>query len=240
MKSQIRIFIIAIFPFLLMSCQDDEEQATTWISLGEVQNDYNGSGETVIQLDNGEVLIPTNTIPHYDDDERIALSFSNYEEGAAEFEATVYNTKDVLTKDIVKLTEENEEELGNDPIHVHEQDIWISDKYLNIYFEYLGSGYVSHFINMATDEENKYDKNGRLILTFKHNAYHDYMHYWFPGLVSFDMESLREGNETSVDFVVLIKDYDKTIVVWEDTYEFGAENKSSHHLKDIPTTETIK
>ncbi len=239
MKTQLKFFIIAIFPFLLMSCNDDDEPAETWISLGEVKE---VNDDVVIALDNGQTLIPTYSIGNFEDGERVAVTFSfeNEDKDADEFEADVHNIEEVLTKDVVELTPDNEAELGNNAIHVHEDEIWVAGKYLNIYFEYLGSGYVSHFINLATDEENKYDENGRLILTFKHNAYNDYMNYWFPGLVSFDLESLKEGNEASVDFVVRIKDYDQTVLEWEDTYEFDSAKPSSFKIPEIPASENIK
>lgn len=238
MKPLFKIFIIAIFPFLFVGCQDDDEPTQTYISLGEIENNYNNTGETVVLLDNGKTLIPSNTIPRFSDEERVAVNYSfNESEGEAdEFEANVYLVEDVLTKDVVPLTSDNMEELGNDPTHVCEDDIWISGGYLNIFFEYYGSGHVSHFINMTTNEDNKYDENGRLILTFKHNAYQDAIIYLYPGLVSFDMESLQEDEEESIDFVVRVLNYDGDVFEWEDTYEFGATTNSINKINEIPNS----
>lgn len=57
--------------------------------------------------------------------------YDNYPEGY-DCSVKVLSIKEILTKPIEELTAENEEEFGNDPVDIFEDNMWISGGYLNI------------------------------------------------------------------------------------------------------------
>lgn len=227
---------------VFVACNEDDDVPQTWLSLGEVQANGESPDDDVIVLDNGKIITPTNGIPSYTDGERVAVSYSYVSDIAYEatmHDADIYYIDDVLTKDIIDLTIENEDEMGNDRIHICEDDIWIASNYLNIYMTYYGSGKFSHFVNMVLPYENAITEDGRTVLEFKHNAYNDTPYFMFASIVSFDMESLR-GDDDKIDFVVRVDNYDGHVFEWEGSYVFGAPETSSVNLSNMPDSEELE
>ena len=55
----------------------------------------------------------------------------------------------ILTKSIAKNEgAANDSIYGTDPVSIYNNNMWIGDGYLNIYFETLWGGKTAHFINL--------------------------------------------------------------------------------------------
>ena len=71
--------------------------------------------------------------------------------------------------------------MGHDPVWVYspDEDIWIANNYLNIFFVYKGTSWITHFINIVSDKNNPVDDNGTLVLELRHNR-NDAPYYGSP------------------------------------------------------------
>ena len=68
--------------------------------------------------------------------------------------------KEILTKPIEELTAENEEEFGNDPVDIFEDNMWISGGYLNIIFNQNMPSKVKHLVSLVKNTTITPDQDG--------------------------------------------------------------------------------
>ena len=89
-----------------------------------------------------------------------------------------YNVKliqleNILTKDIIPLTEETADSIGNDRINA--TSLWITGNYLNIEHQFFHSNNPDkkHMLNLVINEAStgENDKPDYVNLEFRHNAY---------------------------------------------------------------------
>jgi hypothetical protein len=135
-----------------------------------------------------------------------------------------------LTKDIIQLTEINQDTIGNDPVFVKDENIWIKNNYINFIFSYYGS-YRVHLVTLVKLYENTHTEDGKLILEFRHNAHDDYSSVLYNGIVSFDLESIKEEGMDDIDFVVRVNLYDDETLEWEGNYTFNSTLKSKANIE---------
>ena len=128
------------------------------------------------------------------------------------------------------LTDEVADSIGNNRIHVHEKDIWISNNFLNIYFSYYGGNQV-HYLNMIKHPNDSVDVDGRLVMEFRHNDNGDSYSYPYDGIVSFDMNSLYKSGMDSLPFVVNVKDWYGDTLVWKETYYYNQLNETGKKVE---------
>lgn len=57
--------------------------------------------------------------------------------------------RSILTKDVEELTEENDAELGNDPIYIEKRNMWIGGGYMNIVFRQNLPAQEKHRISLV-------------------------------------------------------------------------------------------
>lgn len=233
-KMKKSILFILVLTIVFACSKDQDKYEIYYKSLGVYEITGDGDADFRINLDNGSILIPgeiAGDLNKYDDGERVITYYSKLtepdqpEEGQ-ELNSAIHYINDILTKDVISITEENADSLGNDAIHVHEEDIWISNNFLNIYFSYFGANQV-HFINMVKYPNDSVDAEGRLMMEFRHNSNNDYPSYAYDGLVSFDMNSLYEEGIDSLPIVVRVIDYYNDTLNWKDTYHFNSIGDSS-------------
>lgn len=223
------VFISLLLAVIMLACEK-EEYVPIYFGIGSIEKTGDTNLDFVVNLDGGEILTPINV---YDDNivedgDRIIVEYIIIEEQSTDnFDVSINNIDDILTKGVFQLTEDNNDSIGNDPIHTYDENIWISSKHLNIIFEYYGYS-ETHFINLVKPiGEPSYNEDGRLILEFRHNANGDYPNSVISGIVSFELESLRIADEESVDFVVRVKDYDDEDYEFEGSYTFESTNEST-------------
>ncbi|MDR0661284.1 MAG: NigD-like protein [Prevotellaceae bacterium] len=229
MKTQKYFLPLALVGTLfLTSCNDDDGYSLDkfWVSVGTVQNGDNSS-YFFLDLDNGKRLwtVATN-LPYYRPaiGQRVIADYtilSDREEASSyDHDVKLNDVCPILTKDIVNITSENDEELGNDPVKI--TDIWVGGDHLNVEFVFAGYSKV-HFINLGLDEANDYN-DGKVHLELRHNAYGDRPAYNMWGIASFRLKSLQEDGVESIAIIVHVNEYgtgeEKT---YELTYDFNSQ-----------------
>ena len=110
-----------------------------------------------------------------------------------------YNVKliqleNILTKDIIPLTEETADSIGNDRINA--TSLWITGNYLNIEHQFFHSNNPDkkHMLNLVINETStgENDKPDHVNLEFRHNAYNDSQLTLGTGLASFKLDNIAE------------------------------------------------
>lgn len=138
----------------------------------------------------------------------------------------------ILTKNVVEITEANDEELGHDPIRVG--DLWTGADYLNIEFAVAGQ-HKTHYINLGSDPSKEYS-DGKVHLELRHNANGDTPSRNLRGLVSFDLKPLQTAGAESLTLVIHARAADGEDVTHEVVYKFNApdpkENRTFSFLDE--------
>lgn len=232
MKNLKFIMILMLAGLINHSCSDDDDGYSLndmWLTIGNIEDD---PSTNIITTDGGTKLFisaPAGLDHGFELGDRMFINFTIL--GDAEEEETVdhyillngYNK--ILTKEIVELTEENEEEIGHDPLWFKNQseNVYIANHYLNVDFMYEGAPWHTHYINLVSDENAPTNEEGIPVLEIRHNANGD--EYTTPPLrafVSFDLKQLQEPGKTEITFIVKSKgrteseNFEKTF-----TYQYG-------------------
>lgn len=166
--------LLACLSFALFSCSDDEKKVYVYsphvsyaVSMGEA-SDGN------IMTDKGNVLVPDESSVGHDltDGERVFVNCSVLErEDEHTYRVRINKYYQLLTKEMVRASASDDEELGNDPVEV--KAAWFGGGYLNVRLglEYNPSSGTSHLINMVYDDVKS--TSDTLYLTLRHNAFAD-------------------------------------------------------------------
>ncbi|NPA36111.1 MAG: hypothetical protein GXO47_04600 [Chlorobi bacterium] len=211
MKNIKLIFLAGVLVFLSYSCNDDDGYSIGdfWITIGNIEGTQDNF---IVVTDNGERLFPSaNMTPGYPvtDGDRLWVNFTilaNAEENMNfDYYVKINYFKDILTKDIFILTPDNEDSIGHDPVWVKypDNDVWIANNYLNIFFYYEGAPWKVHYINVVSDINNPMTPDSIPILELRHNKNGDY--YTEPllkGFVSINLTSLQKPDKDSITFVL--------------------------------------
>ncbi|MCU4162790.1 NigD1/NigD2 family lipoprotein [Carboxylicivirga caseinilyticus] len=204
-------FLVILLGLLTHSCNDSDGYSLNdiWVTIGniEVEDD-----SYIIVTDGGTRLFPSATaMPDYgfDDGDRLFINFTILGDGSEESGIDHYiklnSYRRILTKGLIELTEENADSIGNDPIWFGdtEEDVWISNNYLNVGFIYEGSPWVTHYINLVIDSNNPTNEDGIPVFEIRHNANDDpYSQPPLNAFVSFDLTELQYPEQTEITFIV--------------------------------------
>lgn len=235
------VVVVVVILTTLLACNKDDKYAQ-WSGIGTIEKLIATSDEFVIVLDGGERLVPNKIIVNneYENGDRIFVKYSITKTvDANNYEVDLYDIDRILTKDIIQLTASINDSIGNDPVYMNEQNIWISNNYINFIFSYYGA-YKIHHVNLVKLYENTHTEDGRLILEFRHNAHNDFSNVLMNGVVSFDLESLKETNMDSVQFVVRVKEYYEDSLEWEGSYIFSNPLKSTKGVAVLPKNNNLQ
>lgn len=148
-------------------------------------------------LDEGSKLYPSDTtaIHGYEvkDDQRAFVYFGLLDEELPgyEYNAKLEHIENILTKDIIRMTPDMADSIGNDRIDV--DNIWLTDDYVNIMYKIYHSNNPEkmHMLNLVVDETAEPATDGYVHLEFRHNAYDDSPLLSGPGIVSFKLDNVR-------------------------------------------------
>ncbi|MCP4553360.1 MAG: hypothetical protein GY834_15260 [Bacteroidetes bacterium] len=227
-----KIIVVAFFIITILSGCDKEEALPRWIGAGSIVKAVELADEFSILLDNGDQLFPNKIIENsnFKDEDRVVVYYSITDKiDDASLNVNIFNIVDILTKDVLQLTESIQDSIGNDPIYINENNIWIANNHLNFDFIYHG-GYSIHYINLVKLFEDTHTEDDKLILEFRHNANNDPSNVLMSGIVSFRLESLRIADEDSVDILVRILEYEDEILEWEGSYTFNNPLKTEDEV----------
>ncbi len=201
-----RLLLLLTVSSLLFSCSKDKDYSLDnfWVTSATIYTD--DVQPYLIVTDSGDKLFPSISNIDYKptNQQRVWVSYTilNDTNGEFDFYVRVNNVSEILTKDIIKLTDSNKDSIGNDPINI--ENLWFTDNYLTIQFLYGGGGAV-HFVNLVKNVDSLYTDDGKPILEFRHNRNHDLYNNALRGWSSFNMKSLEKQEADSVVFVLKAK-----------------------------------
>ena len=191
-------FALLIIPMLQSCLNDDDENRGTRFTIGTIE--VIGEKEYFFNLDDGDKMYPSDTtyIHNYTvkNNQRVFIHFLPLEEDIPGYD---YNVKliqleNILTKDIISLTEETADSIGNDRINA--TSLWITGNYLNIEHQFFHSNNPDkkHMLNLVINEAStgENDKPDYVNLEFRHNAYNDSQLTLGTGLASFKLDNIAE------------------------------------------------
>lgn len=189
---------VAVLTVTVSSCLEDDEYEVDELlfAIGNVRiiegNDY------YFELDEGSKLYPgdTTAISNYPlvENQRAFVYFTLLEQALPgyEYNAALKHVENILTKDIHKMTPEEEDSIGHDRIDV--DNIWLTEDYVNIVYRFYHSNNAEkkHMLNLVVNENDSASDDGFLHLEFRHNAYNDTPLQGGNGIVSFRLDSIRD------------------------------------------------
>lgn len=191
-------FALLIIPMLQSCLNDDDENRGTRFTIGTIE--VIGEKEYFFNLDDGDKMYPSDTtyIHNYtvENNQRVFIHFLPLEEDIPGYD---YNVKliqleNILTKDIIPLTEETADSIGNDRINA--TSLWITGNYLNIEHQFFHSNNPDkkHMLNLVINEtaETPDPEDEYFTLEFWHNAYNDEQRTPGWGIVSFRLDKIAK------------------------------------------------
>ena len=230
------VFGILIGSLLILTgCLDDDGYSVgnQWIGFGVIQNVNN----LKVKMDNGDLLKPVsyNNTAYYnfetrdglDVGDRVFLNFTILDDSVDDstdvttYFVTLNSLEEVLLKQIMDITPEKEDSIGNDPIIV--KDTWIANNMLNFKLKYWGR-YETHFINLVKQPGVLTADDQPIQLELRHNNNNDDDAIPYTAYVSFRLDSLMVNGLDSVRFDVTCEDYDGEPFLYEGTYVYGENN----------------
>ncbi|MCU4176203.1 hypothetical protein [Carboxylicivirga sp. N1Y90] len=207
--------LIAFLAMGTFSCNDDSDNyslSDMWITIGNIEDDPDNK---LITTDGGTKLFvsaPAGLDHGFELGDRLFINFTILADGKEGEDIDHYiklnGYNEILTKEIVELSDDNAEEIGHDPIWFRNQsdDVYIANHFLNVDFMYEGAPWITHFINLVSDVENPTNEDGIPVLEIRHNANDDeYTNPPLRAFVSFDLKQLQEPGKTEVSFIVKSK-----------------------------------
>lgn len=161
-------------------------------------------------LDNGNKLWPAATDVYYKpyENQRVFVNYTLLSGKMNGFDhyIKVNDIWNVLTKQVIELTEANADSIGNDPVRMNE--LWIGNHFLNTSFSFNYSGVRPHAINMVQNKMVTNDDGGVLELEFRHNSYNSTSNVLYNGFACFDLRPFRVEGKDSIPIRVMVKDWD--------------------------------
>lgn len=227
--------------FIFTSCEDDGYSLDDFmISMATVNPVDESAGTYYLTMDNGTTLWPlaSNVVYKPKKDQRVMVNFTILGDSIKGYDRPVKINylQEVLTKDIENLTEENEEEIGDDPIRL--LDRWIGDDYLNIHFGYNTGGEQKHRVSLVYNTiEPQQNDAGEIVLELRHNANGDPQKYGVKSYVAYNLRPLQKEGQDAVDLTIKVKDFNDEEKEYKITYKYkngAAQSTDNKTLKNTP------
>lgn len=211
--TEISIAIILLISFA--SCNKNDNYYSLgkiWITMGLIDTIDTRGYDFVIKCDNGDTLFPlSNSAQHFvpRNKQRVIVNYTILDE-VGESDKTFYvkinDLNNVTFKDIIAISAQNTDSLGNDPVNI--TDIWMVGDMLNIEFMYYGYQKI-HFINLGYKTNQKGTIDEPVELEFRHNANSDNKAYYLKEIVTFRMDNIIEAKNDTINFTVNWIGYDQ-------------------------------
>lgn len=135
--------------------------------------------------------------PDLPDGQRVIVYFELLEEKVPgyEYNAKIYGINEILTKNIIPITEATNDSIGNDPIDIVNSRISLDKEFIHMSFQYNHIRYsqTKHMLNLVIDEESPEDEY--INLEFRHNGYDELGPDVAVGLVTFRLDKVEEQLE---------------------------------------------
>lgn len=164
--------LVSLIP-VMQSCDDDG------YSIGDFSWDWatvrtTGGGGYYLEGDHWGIIEPVATsIPWFKpvDGERVVSFFNPLADMADNkgVQVKMEGIREILTKEVEEMTDENVEEFGDDPIVIYQGDMWLGGKFLNIIFHqnlpYSEKHRISLVQNKTTGESEPGEPDGETVKT---------------------------------------------------------------------------
>ncbi len=222
--------LCTVIALLLISSCDKKDKN---YSLGEFRINIATAipkGENIYSLilDDGTTLWPAASERKYQPatNQRVFVNYtilSDAKDGYDHF-VKVNDIWNILTKDIIKLTAQNEDSIGNDPVEVNY--IWVGNDYLNIDFMFNYGGVRPHAINLVKNTLSTATAPDVIDLEFRHNAYRSSRSKFYEGFVCFNLKPLRVAGTDSVKLAIKVKTLNET-KTYNAVYRYNSAIRSS-------------
>lgn len=211
MKKFNSIYGILLIGILLISISCDDNSR----SLGSFGIDIatvipeDGNAYSLL-LDNGKKLWPAATAVWYKpaENQRVFLNYTilSDEIGAYDHYIKVNDIWNILTKQTIELTEQNEDSIGHDPVRINH--VWVGGDYLNVSFHFNYGGIEPHAINLVQNLIAPGTDPDLIELEFRHNAYNSpNRERLYEGYVCFDLKPMRSNDADSVNLSIQVKEW---------------------------------
>ena len=197
-----------------------------------------------LKLDNGLKLWPaaTDVIITPSDNQRVLLNYTILTDQKDGFDhyIKVNDIWEILTKQPIELTSENEISIGNDPVKTN--SIWVGGDYLNVSFMFNYGGIQPHAINLVGNVLYAETDQDVIELEFRHNSFDSKSDKLYEGFVCFDLRSLRAFDSDSVKLSVKVKEWtDKTNnntteKIYNVVYRYNSPTTQTRTETPIPVT----
>lgn len=221
--------MLALVP-ALQSCLDDDGPSYSDLAIATIRQ-IEGK-EYYFSLDDGKKMYPGDitAVQHYPfvDGKRAFVSFNRLEEKVPgyDYNIQVERIDSILTKDIIPLTEETADSIGDNRINVTYR--WVAQGYLNMEYQFYGTRNPNkrHMLNLVHNQDTELvDEDGYINLEFRHNSFEDNGGFLGEGLVSFKLDKVAEEMKTAKGLRIRVK----TIYDGEKFYniDFEQTEKSS-------------
>ena len=224
------LLAVASLPSVLSSCSDDEKKVYVCSPHTESVSMGIADGGNII-TDKGNVLVPDKSSVGHDltDGERVFVNCNILErENENTYRVRINRYYQLLAKNIVRSSETDDEELGDDPVEVRKA--WFGGGYLNVSLglEYNPSSNTSHLLNVVYDDVKS--TSDSVFLTLRHNAFADTVRTRMgTATASFNMEDIMAGKDSKVYVRLRWQWYTHggTVATWEDDgyYSTSSENE---------------
>ncbi len=238
------IICLIVIPFLQSCLNNDEkwdENTNLALVTVRMKTDAADKNDFFFALDNNETINPLNTPSQYKaiDGQRAFACLKLLDNTSVgynkeyNYNAEVLYIENILTKDIIPLTSEINDSIGNDRINI--THAWIAQNYITIECQFYRSysSDIKHMLNMVYDAENPViDENGYLNLEFRHNAYNDANLKINEALVSFKLDNIAELMKQSKGLRISVN------TIYNDTQYIILENESDERILKSKPTET--
>lgn len=205
---------------MFQSCLDTDND-NPWVTcpeggllgIGTVKvPDANVPRDFYFTLDNGVKLFPgdTTAVKNYSiaNDQRVFVGYLRMDEPIAGYDVNgrIFSIENILTKEIIPLTEETADSIGNDGINLTTRII--NEEFVTFEYQYLGSmnDNKKHMLNLVENRtDSKDSEEGYVCLEFRHNAFNDIPLKSGPGIVSFKLEKIKEQMKDKKGIKIRVK-----------------------------------
>lgn len=234
-KTVLAIVIVAVGILLAnISCDDHSN------SLGNFGIDIatvipEGDNAYSLLLDNGKHLWPAASavkyLPAYN--QRVFLNYTVLSDAQSGYDhyIKVNDIWNILTKQAIELTAQNQDSIGNDPVKANA--IWVGGDYLNVSFMFNYGGIQPHAINLVRNRLNPETSTGTINLEFRHNAYQSCQTKLYEGFVCFDLKPFRVNDADSVQLSIRLNGWNEDIT-YDVVYKYNQPSVETRAEMPIP------
>ncbi|WP_299579203.1 NigD-like protein [uncultured Sunxiuqinia sp.] len=227
MKRFLKFGLVAMLSMVLFSCDWNDDDGYSldkfWVGFGVIH--VNDDAGFTIKMDDGSELFPVDGYYHWDEEDdstRVLVNFTvlgdkRVDDEVEEYYVRINSIRDILFKGILDITEEIEDSIGNDPIHV--ESVWTTNNMLTFELDYYGNGMI-HYVNLVKEPGEITADNQPVALELRHNDRDDAPNFRMSAFVTFDLSSLQIEGQDSVAFKVTGKDYEGEVFEYEGTYRY--------------------